>query len=174
MCLPGCEQTVRHALSRRGFFAGAAGFAAAAALPPAAIAAPRSFSSVVDLTHTMSAEFPTYLGVPGIEMQRHAEFKKDGYNMYWWRLLEHAGTHVDAPIHFSESGASAEKIPVDSLVVPLAVIDVAETTVTDVAAVPPIVTPVAPVKPVPVMVSLVPPVAGPALGEIAVTVGAAT
>ncbi len=126
MCLPGCEQAVHHALSRRGFFAGAAGFAATAALPPAAIAAPRSFSSVVDLTHTMSAEFPTYFGTPGIEMQRQSEFKKDGYNMYWWRILEHAGTHVDAPIHFSASGASAEKIPAESLVVPLAVIDVAE------------------------------------------------
>ena len=54
-----------------------------------------------------------------------------------------------------------------------AVIEVSETTVTELAAVPPIVTAVAPVKPVPVMVTLVPPALGPALGEIAVTVGAA-
>ena len=53
-------------------------------------------------------------------------------------------------------------------------IDVAETMVTLVAAVPPIVTAVAPVKPVPVIVTDVPPAVGPELGEIALTVGGAT
>ena len=43
-----------------------------------------------------------------------------------------------------------------------------------VAATPRMVTPVAPVKPVPVMVMLVPPAIGPLVGEILVTVGAAT
>jgi hypothetical protein len=54
-----------------------------------------------------------------------------------------------------------------------AVIEVAETMVTLVAAAPPIVTAVAPVKPVPVMVTDVPPAVGPEFGEIAVTVGGA-
>jgi hypothetical protein len=54
------------------------------------------------------------------------------------------------------------------------VIEVDETTVKLVAAVPPIVTAVAPVKPVPVIVTGVPPAAGPELGEIPLTVGGAT
>src|SRR5262249_35362881 len=45
-------------------------------------------------------------------------------NLHWWRIIEHAGTHIDAPIHFSENGATLEKINAESLVVPLAVIDV--------------------------------------------------
>ena len=128
MCVPGCQEAVRHALSRRGFFKGAAaaGFSAAAVLPAQAKAAPqRRFTTAVDLTHTMSPDFPTFLGVPGIEMEKKFDFKKDGFNLYWWRILEHAGTHLDAPIHFSESGASVEKISADTLVVPLAVVDVA-------------------------------------------------
>ena len=56
----------------------------------------------------------------------------------------------------------------------VAVIDVAELTVKPVAAVAPNLTAVAPVKPVPVIVTLVPPAVGPAVGEIEVTVGAAT
>ncbi len=40
--------------------------------------------------------------------------------------MEHAGTHLDAPIHFSENGATADRIDVASLVVPLAVVDVSE------------------------------------------------
>lgn len=127
MCVPGCEAAVRSALSRRGFFRGAgaaaaASFAATAVVPEPAKAA--TFSGIVDLTHTMSPEFPTFFGMPGIEMQREKDFKKDGYKMFWWRVLEHAGTHMDAPIHFSKGGDSVEKIPVADLVVPLAVIDV--------------------------------------------------
>lgn len=128
MCVPGCEDAVRQALSRRGFFqrtgAMAAGFAAAA-VPPAMAQAPRTFRSVVDLTHTMSPAFPTFFGVPGIEMQKQFDLKKDGFNLYWWRIVEHAGTHLDAPIHFSEGGATADRIGAETLVVPLAVVDVA-------------------------------------------------
>ena len=55
----------------------------------------------------------------------------------------------------------------------VAVIDVAELNVKPAAAVAPNVTFVTPVKLVPVIVTTVPPVAGPAVGEIEVTVGAA-
>ena len=55
----------------------------------------------------------------------------------------------------------------------VAVIEVAELTVKLVALVAPNFTAVAPVNPVPVIVTDVPPVVGPAVGEIDVTVGAA-
>ena len=54
----------------------------------------------------------------------------------------------------------------------VAVIVVALTTVTSVAATPPMVTPVAPAKSAPVMVMVVPPAPDPVLGETLVTVGA--
>ena len=129
MCVPGCEEAVRQSLTRRGFFqrtgAAAAGFAAASATAMSAAAqTPRSFRSVIDLTHTMSADFPTFFGVPGIEMQKQFDIAKDGFNLYWWRIIEHAGTHLDAPIHFSAAGATVEKLDAATLVVPLAVVDV--------------------------------------------------
>jgi kynurenine formamidase len=128
MCVPGCQEAVHQALTRRGFFKGAAaaGFAASAvaAEPVQAAPAPRRFKQVVDLTHTMSPEFPTFFGVPGIELQKQFDFKKDGFNLNWWRIIEHAGTHLDAPIHFSEAGATVDKLSADTLVAPLAVVDV--------------------------------------------------
>ncbi len=126
MCVPGCQEIVHQALSRRGFFRGAAaaGFAATAISSADAAPAPRRHKAVVDLTHTMSPEFPTFFGVPGVELQKQFDFKKDGFNLNWWRIIEHAGTHIDAPIHFSEAGATVEKISAEALVVPLAVIDV--------------------------------------------------
>jgi kynurenine formamidase len=125
MCVPGCQEAMHHALSRRGFIRGsaAAGFVATAA-PAASAPAPRKFKTVVDLTHVMSPDFPTFDGAPGIEMERIGELKKDGYNIYRWHLIEHSGTHLDAPIHFSENGITAEKISVHALIVPLAVINV--------------------------------------------------
>jgi kynurenine formamidase len=127
MCVPGCQETMHHALSRRGFFKGAAaaGFTASAVVPAQSAPAPRKFKSVIDLTHTMSRDFPTFDGAPGIDMERVGEFKKNGYNIFRWHIIEHAGTHLDAPIHFSETGITAERIPAPTLVAPLAVVDVA-------------------------------------------------
>jgi len=147
MCVPGCMEAVHAALSRRRFFTGAAaaGFAVTALTAAEAKTKPkpkaredavstagqRYFKAVVDLTHTMSPEFPTFFGVPGIELQKQFEYKKDSFNLNWWRIIEHAGTHLDAPIHFSESGATVDKIVVGELVVPLAVIDVREQSAKD-------------------------------------------
>ncbi|HWP26447.1 MAG TPA: cyclase family protein [Xanthobacteraceae bacterium] len=125
MCVPGCQEIVQQSLSRRGFLrsAAAAGFAATAV--STAEAAPRQFRRVVDLTHTMSREFPTYFGEPGIEMEKKFDFKKDGFNLNLWKLNEHAGTHMDAPIHFTENGATVDRLAPEALVVPLVVINVA-------------------------------------------------
>jgi kynurenine formamidase len=130
MCVPGCQEAIHHALSRRRVFGAAAAFAATAVAPPA-LAAPRPARRVIDLTHTMSADFPTFDGTPGIEMQKVFDLKKDGYNLYRWGLIEHSGTHLDAPIHFSENGMAVEQIPAETLVVPLAVINVADKAVKD-------------------------------------------
>jgi kynurenine formamidase len=126
MCVPGCQEMVQRALSRRQILGATAAFAATAVAPVAAVAAPRPFKKVVDLTHTMSADFPTFDGTPGIEMRKVFDLKKDGYNLYRWNLIEHSGTHLDAPIHFSENGIAVEQIPAEVLVAPLAVINVAD------------------------------------------------
>lgn len=126
MCVPGCQETLRHAISRRGIVAAAATFAATALAPSTSVAAPRPFRRTVDLTHTMSADFPTFDGAPGIDMRKIKDLNKDGYSLYQWQLNEHSGTHLDAPVHFSETGASVEQIPADTLVVPLAVVNVAD------------------------------------------------
>jgi len=131
MCAPGCMEHVTATLSRRSLFEGAAaaavaGTAAAWSTTEASAQAFPQFSRVVDLTHPFSPEFPTFFGTPGIALKRLKELKADGFNMYEWTLLEHAGTHMDAPIHFSADGATVDALPASQLVVPLAVVDVRE------------------------------------------------
>jgi len=80
---------------------------------------------VEDLTHAYGPNFPTYFGEPGISMEQKFNFADNGFNLMQLSVNEHTGTHVDAPLHFSEDGASVDEIPVGTLVAPLCVIDIA-------------------------------------------------
>lgn len=130
MCPPGCQEAIRH-LGRRSLFkaAGAtlaAGAAASLPLRPVrAATAAGPFSRVVDLTHPLTEDFPTYFGEPQVSVEILTRFEQDGLNMKRWSIVEHTGTHMDAPLHFSADGQSADEVPVDRLVVPLAVVDIA-------------------------------------------------
>jgi kynurenine formamidase len=48
------------------------------------------------------------------------------YSAYSFSTPEHGGTHLDAPIHFSETGRTAGEIPLRQLIAPGAVIDMSE------------------------------------------------
>ena len=116
-------------LSRRDFFRASAATAAAAsvgavAAAPAAMAA--GHDRVIDMTHVYDEQFPTYFGVPGVNIEQKFNFDESGFNLFQLALNEHTGTHVDAPLHFSEDGQAVNEIPLGNLVCPLAVIDIAE------------------------------------------------
>src|SRR5262245_48530190 len=99
--------------------------------PPAAQKANSSLSPrfvhVVDLTHTLDEDTP-YIPVPNITFPFRktpiATVARNGVAAYRWDIHEHLGTQIDAPNHFFEGGLSLDLMPVDSLVVPLVVIDV--------------------------------------------------
>ena len=115
-------------LSRRSFLA-AAGTAATgatlAAVAPAPAALAAGHGGIVDMTHVLSPDFPTFFGPPGIAMEKKFNFAEHGFNLFDLTINEHTGTHIDAPLHFSADGASVDAIPVSDLVVPLCVIDIA-------------------------------------------------
>ena len=126
MCVPGCLQHVQTGLNRRGFLGAAALAAAGTSLAaPPAMAQSHSFKDVVDLTHTVSPEFPTYFGKPGIEVKDLYTYAKEKLNLKIWTLNEHTGTHIDSPFHFSENGWTVDLIPSANLVCPLCVVDIA-------------------------------------------------
>lgn len=41
-------------------------------------------------------------------------------------VIEHTGTHMDAPLHFSADGHSVDMLPINDLVVPLAIIGISQ------------------------------------------------
>lgn len=100
--------------------------------------APPDYSSVfdgtagrwVDLTHAYSAStvyWPT--DTLGFRLTRQAYGYSEGgwfYASNEFASAEHGGTHLDAPIHFSENGLTADRIPLSGLIGPAAVVDVSD------------------------------------------------
>jgi kynurenine formamidase len=98
----------------------------AAALPAAALpAAAGGRRALRDLTYPLTTSFPAFS--PGEEAVRRtvAAIEPDGYYMQEWRIIEHIGTHVDAPGHFTAGGRLAPQLDLSELVVPAVVIDIA-------------------------------------------------
>lgn len=117
------ESVKRRMLSRRDLMR-AAPLAAAA---PALAAIPASASEarrVLDLTHTLHSDFPTYFGEPGFAAEQPFTFVDNGFNLMELAINEHTGTHLDAPLHFSADGQAVDEVPAERLVVPVAVIDI--------------------------------------------------
>jgi len=129
MCDICVMNAVKHKmLSRRSFFKGAAAASTAAALGSLVATPPAladGHSSVEDMTHTLHADFPTYFGESQFSMEQKFNFKEHFFNLFEYRVNEHTGTHIDAPLHFSEDGLSVDEIPVANLIAPLCVIDIA-------------------------------------------------
>jgi len=87
---------------------------------------------IVDLTHALNAQtlfWPT--STLRFELTRQAFGQTSGGYFYSANSIctpEHGGTHIDAPIHFSETGRSVDEIPLGHLIGPAAVIDVRDST----------------------------------------------
>ena len=116
-------------LSRRSILArsAAAGVAAVAAgLVTARQSLANGGGQAVDLTYGYDGNFPTYGGTPGITTEKVADFAKDGYTVLKLTIIEHTGTHIDAPLHFTADNTSVDNLLPENLVCPLCVIDIKE------------------------------------------------
>jgi len=130
MCAPTIIQSVREEISRRGFLSvfGGAVAAAAVAAPVAAQQKPvrlaKGFRDVHDLTHTFTAKTPVFPAFKPIQIKPKFAIAKDGFFTNEITFDEHTGTHMDSPAHFVQSGTTADRLPADKFIAPLAVINI--------------------------------------------------
>ena len=81
--------------------------------------------SVVDLTQPISSRTPTFDGNPAaFHYELLSSLEKDGCASGAFRIEEHFGTHVDAPIHFVSGGLCIDQLSANRLIVPVVVMDV--------------------------------------------------
>ncbi|HEY5744625.1 MAG TPA: cyclase family protein [Chryseolinea sp.] len=85
--------------------------------------------NVVDLTHTLTPEFP-FIPVKKLtypfELIPMATLKDNGVEANSWKIHEHLGTHTDAPNHFIANQKSLDQLELKDLIVPVVVIDIEE------------------------------------------------
>ena len=133
MCTEKCLEVARGSkVTRRAAMVGAAAVAASAALGGTAEAGERGPAShhgphgLRDLTHPLTTSFPPFsLGEEPVR-RTVATIEDDGYYMQEWRIIEHIGTHVDAPGHFVAGGRLGPELKPSELIVPAVVVNIAD------------------------------------------------
>ena len=96
------------------------------ALSEAEIPEPHS-ERIVDLTHAFSEETVYWVTAKEFELDIVAQGMTDKGYFYAannFASAEYGGTHLDAPIHFSEQGQTVDEIPLENLIGPAIKIDV--------------------------------------------------
>jgi arylformamidase len=78
----------------------------------------------VDLTHSFANGMPVFPGLPEPAFEPIANVADDGYAMTSYRMLNHIGTHVDAPAHQIAGGDTLDEIGLERLVTDAVRIDV--------------------------------------------------
>lgn len=61
---------------------------------------------IIDLTHVLNENIPVYPGTPAPKFEKMAAIEPDGFRETVMHISSHVGTHIDAPAHFLERGAT--------------------------------------------------------------------
>jgi arylformamidase len=81
---------------------------------------------VIDLSHHYEDGMPIFPGLPDPSFKPIAKVEDDGYAMSEYHLLNHIGTHVDAPAHQIAGGDTLDQIGLERLVTDAVTIDVSD------------------------------------------------
>src|SRR5579864_1763033 len=80
---------------------------------------------VIDMTYALNDHSPAWPGdLHPFEAVVNASPEKQGYLTRKFTMLEHYGTHMDAPAHFPPGKATIDQIPVRQMFGPAVVIDI--------------------------------------------------
>ena len=77
----------------------------------------------IDLTHNVNPSIPKFGAFPDLNIETLYTIKKDGFFVNKVSFVTQYGTHIDAPIHFSENKRTLEQLELKELVLPLFVIN---------------------------------------------------
>ena len=84
--------------------------------------------SLVDLTHTLSPEVPSWSGGCGFQQEIISDYDEDTsattFRVHSIAMLAGMGTHLDAPAHCIPGGIDIASISIQQLITPCVVIDV--------------------------------------------------
>jgi len=80
---------------------------------------------ILDLTHAINDHLPPWPGDnKSFEAIPNANVEQNGYFTRSFWMLEHCGTHLDAPVHFPPGRTTVDLIPPEQLIGPAVVLDI--------------------------------------------------
>lgn len=77
----------------------------------------------IDLSLPLEEGMPGFPGYPGYETSQLQDYESDGKVSHHVSMNTHQGTHVDAPAHFIEGGATVDQLSLELLCGPARVVD---------------------------------------------------
>lgn len=69
---------------------------------------------LIDLSHLLQDETPAYPGDRPCRLMQIKSVERDGYTSFSFSTGLHAGTHLDAPLHFVAKGAMVKDLPLET------------------------------------------------------------
>lgn len=89
--------------------------------------------NIIDVTLTFSPSLPCWPGDPAPQMERIQDMSRgDECNVTKINSHVHAGTHVDAPVHFLNSGDGVDQLSLDILIGNVTVVEILDKNAIDV------------------------------------------
>jgi len=80
---------------------------------------------IIDLTHEIDEGMPTFTAPwhPLVHIKQLGRIELEGRETRELCIGTHTGTHMDAPLHFIKNGNTIDRIPLDMLIGPVAIVD---------------------------------------------------
>ena len=80
---------------------------------------------IFDISVSLKSQLPVWPGEPNFNIKKLSEIKSgDQANVSHISLGVHTGTHVDAPVHFVDGGASLDELFLDHFIGEVEVIEI--------------------------------------------------
>src|SRR5215207_8574333 len=81
--------------------------------------------AIIDITVPVDARTPVYPGDPPVVVEPLTTVVSDGVALSRLMLGSHTGTHIDPPAHFFADGLTVDALPLDVLIGPALMMDIA-------------------------------------------------
>ncbi|TCZ79264.1 cyclase family protein [Paenibacillus albiflavus] len=79
---------------------------------------------IIDLTHLIQDRIPVFPGDAETDLKQSKFLDRDYYNNHQLSINMHAGTHIDGPMHLTDSKTYLNEVPIENFIGDACLIDV--------------------------------------------------
>jgi kynurenine formamidase len=76
----------------------------------------QSVHTLIDLSHPIIDRMPVYPGDEPTRLEKINNFARDGFNNFRFTSGMHAGTHIDGPMHMTNSDRFIDELPLERFI----------------------------------------------------------